>query len=282
MFKFQELPDVDEKYEHIQRGGAADHQSSSKDSSGAAVDIGKRMYEKMAAKKSSDPMLEPTGDEPDVWDRDYQQKTALEMIKPVSATAYGTKYHKESKTAKFWYEAKSDEGNSYYYNVTSGESRWDPPHNGYVSIAEQQELEDRKQEKVVKKMRVQHENKYFHGEHKRQAEVMREMPDMSKNDPYGGGGWSQVETSYSAEPQLDLGLPAKREKMQPVIDKTEERRQEFHEKTVSSMVDKYGLVSGISEPATSDNTEQPLEVAKPKISFRKRKNISVRERTDDD
>ena len=33
----------------------------------------------------------------------------------------------------------------------------------------------------------------------------------------------------------DLGLPAKREKLQPVIDKTEVRQLEFKEKTISSM-----------------------------------------------
>ena len=276
------MPDIDEKYEHIQRGKAADNSESSS-GAGEQVDIGKRMYDKMAAKKGAvDPMLEPTGDEPDKWDKDYQQKTEADPIfKPVSASAFGTKYHKESKTAKFWYEAKDDNGASYYYNVTSGESRWDPPHNGYVSIAEQQELEDRKHEKTAKKARIQQENKYFHGEHKRQTEIMREMPDMSKNDPYGGGGWTSVESqsSYAAEPQIDLGLPAKKEKQQPVIDKAEERRIEFHEKTVASMSDKYGLLgSSDDKPAES----QPLDVAKPKISFRKRKNHSVRERTDDD
>ena len=49
----------------------------------------------MAAKKSVDPMLEPTGDEPDKWDKDFQQRTAPSFT-PVTANAYGTKYHKES------------------------------------------------------------------------------------------------------------------------------------------------------------------------------------------
>ena len=242
------------------------------------------MYEKMAAKKSVDPMLEPTGDEPDKWDKDFQQKTAGPSFTPVSANAYGTKYHKESKTAKFWYEAKNDEGVSYYYNVTSGESRWEPPYNGFVSIVEQQEIEDRKHEKAAKKARIVEENKHFHGEHRTHEMLVRELPDMSKNDPYGGGGWKKVasqepSSSYSSEPQLNLGLPAKREKQQPVIEKTEEKRMEFHEKTVASMSDKYGL-SG--EAGIDQSQAEGLEVSKPKISFRKRKVISVRERTDDD
>ena len=73
-----------------------------------------------------------------------------------------------------------------------------------------------------------------------------------------------------------------------MIDKTEERRLEFHEKTVASMTDKYGLVGGggaTADPgpsAAADSGGQGLEISKPKISFRKRKVISVRERTDDD
>ena len=244
------------------------------------------MYEKMAGKrKAVDPMLEPTGDEPDKWDKDYNEKTEA-VFTPVQANAHGTRYHKESKTARFWYEAKNDDGVSYYYNVTSGQSRWETPHNGFVSIAEQQDLEDKKTEQTVKKMRVQAENKHFHGEHKRETEMLREMPDMSKHDPYGSGGWKSIEAepTFSAGPQIDLGLPARREKQQPVIDKKEEKRIEFHEKTVSSMSDKYGLVGGATEaPVTGEAaSESQVQVSKPKISFRKRKVMSVRERTDDD
>jgi len=287
LYNNESLPDIDEKYEPIQRGGAAaSHQESQASGSGKPPDIGKMMYEKMAGKrKAVDPMLEPTGDEPDKWDKDYNEKTEA-IFTPVQANAHGTRYHKESKTAKFWYEAKNDDGVSYYYNVTSGQSRWETPHNGFVSIAEQQELEDKKTEQTVKKMRVQAENKHFHGEHKRETEMLREMPDMSKHDPYGSGGWKKIEAepTFSAGPQIDLGLPARREKQQPVIDKKEEKRIEFHEKTVASMSDKYGLVGGATEaPVTGEaESESQVQVSKPKISFRKRKVMSVRERTDDD
>ena len=119
---------MDEKYEPIRRGGAPPGgigPQVPESGSSKPPDIGKRMYEKMAGKKSADPMLEPTGDEPDKWDKDYNQKTGGGGVPtPVTANAYGTKYHKESKTAKFWYEAKNEDGVSYYYNVTSGESRW--------------------------------------------------------------------------------------------------------------------------------------------------------------
>ena len=114
--------------------------------------------------------------------------------------------------------------------------------------------------------------------------MLRAMPDMGKHDPYGGGGWKKVQSEeyYDDEPQSDLGLPAKREVQQPVIDKTEEVRLEFHEKTVASMSDKYGLFGCSSGPVQSTEDTEGLQVSKPTISFRKRKNMSVRERTGDD
>ena len=112
--------------------------------------------------------------------------------------------------------------------------------------------------------------------------LFRAMPDMSKADPYGSGGWKRVEAVEAVveEDEVDLGLPAKREVQQPVIDKSEEIRLEFHEKTVANMSDKYGLF-GDSRRQEREGTED-LQISKPTISFRKRKNISVRQRTEDD
>ena len=230
--------------------------------------------------------LSPTGDEPDRWDKDYGERmeASKPLFQPVSASGHGTKYHKPSLTARFWYEAKNDDGVSYYYNVTSGKSRWDKPHAGFISIEEQQQLEEEKQEKAAKKARIAEEHRAVHGQHRTEEIMLRAMPDMGKHDPYGGGGWKKVQSEeyYDDEPQSDLGLPAKREVQQPVIDKTEEVRLEFHEKTVASMSDKYGLFGCSSGPVQSTEDTEGLQVSKPTISFRKRKNMSVRERTGDD
>ena len=286
LYNNEELPDVSEKYEPIQRGpiqpSAGGETSASK-----PPDIGKKMYDKMAAKKKAvDPMLATTGDEPDRWDKDYEQRTASQqpLFQPVAASGHGSKYHKESKTARFWYEAKNDDGISYYWNVTSGKSRWDKPINGYISIAEQQQLEDEKQEKAAKKMRLAEEHRAVHGEHRSEERMFRAMPDMSKKDPYGGGGWKKIQTQdFEPEPDLNLGLPGKREVQQPVIDKSEEIRLEFHEKTVANMSDKYGLFGGLGEASAQDtDSTEGLAISKPTISFRKRKNMSVRQRTDDE
>ena len=289
LYNNESLPDVSEKYEPIQRGGSQPSagEEPSATTTSKPADIGKRMYEAMSGKKKRvDPMLEPTGDEPDRWDKDYEQRTEASkqpLFQPVTASGHGTKYHKESLTARFWYEAKNDDGVSYYYNVTSGKSRWDKPHAGYISIAEQQQLEEEKQEKAAKKARIAEEHRTLHGQHRSEEILLRAMPDMGKHDPYGGGGWKKVQSEdyYQPEPQHDLGLPAKREVQQPVIDKTEEVRLEFHEKTVASMSDKYGLFGSSGLAQNTEETEG-LQVSKPTISFRKRKNMSVRERTGDD
>jgi len=131
------------------------------------------------------------------------------------------------------------------------------------------------------------------------------MPDMSSKDPYGRGGWAQVaseeeQRAQKEETMPDLGLPAKREKIQPVIE-AEEEKLEIKEKTLPagqlaaerceeqsnnpmlpmkiSPVFRYGLVP---LPGQVEKVEKVVAATQPKISFRKRKNQSFRERDDDD
>eukprot|EP00092_Neocalanus_flemingeri_P016091 GFUD01017415.1.p1 GENE.GFUD01017415.1~~GFUD01017415.1.p1 ORF type:complete len:352 (+),score=105.88 GFUD01017415.1:52-1107(+) len=261
LYNNEDLPDVNVTYEA----------GPSNEPTGA---IGPKIPSKMKDKKKKvDPMMEPTGTAPDKWDKDYEMK--IMDLNPVVAPSSGTKWHKPS-TPKFWYEAKNDEGASYYWHVTTQESRWDKPKGGFVSVAEQKALTAKASDKVAKKARVVQENKYFHGEHN--SDVMRAMPDMNKKDPYGGGGWSRVEEREEEQP-VDLGLPQRREKMQPVIDKAEVRHVVYKEKTVSSVQanNSFGLV-----PDSDSSSSSSVGISKPVINFRKRKNHSVRERGDDD
>jgi len=262
LYNNEDLPDINVTYEA----------GPSNEPSGV---IGPKVPSKMKDKKKTvvDPMMEPTGNAPDKWDKDYEMKTMT--LAPVQAPTSGTKWHKPSGP-KFWYEAKTEDGVSYYWHVTTQESRWDKPKGGFITIEEQTMLASKKVEKEAKKARIVEENKYFHGEHTR--DIMRALPDMSKKDPYGGGGWSKVpERVVEEEAVVDLGLPARSEKQQPVIDKFEERTYEFKEKTVSSVQrNSFGLV-----PDNSD-TINPVNISKPVINFRKRKNNSVRERQSDD
>ncbi|XP_027235826.2 WW domain-binding protein 4 [Penaeus vannamei] len=47
---------------------------------------------------------------------------------------------KESSLIKNWYEAKSPEGYTYYWHIGTGESKWEAPEEGYLSIEEQEKL----------------------------------------------------------------------------------------------------------------------------------------------
>jgi len=259
LYNNEDLPDVNVTYEA----------GPSNEPAGA---IGPKVPTKMKDKKKKvDPMMEPTGTAPDKWDKDYEMKTMA--LEPVIAPTSGTKWHKPS-APKFWYEAKNDEGVSYYWHVTTQESRWDKPKGGFITVEEQKMLASKKVDKEARKARVVQENKYFHGEHN--SDIMRALPDMSKKDLYGGGGWSRVQQRVEDQP-VDLGLPSRSEKQQPVIDKFEERTYDFKEKTVSSVQARsFGLV-----PDDGDSSSA-VSISKPVINFRKRKNVSVRERVDDD
>ena len=68
--------------------------------------------------------------------------------------------------------------------------------------------------------------------------------------------------------QVDLGLQERNVKQQPVIDKFEERKYEFKEKTVTSVrANSFGLVPDISST---------VSISKPVINFRKRKKFRER------
>lgn len=178
------------------------------------------------------------------------------FIAPVKANSSGTKWHNPAPP-KVWYEAKTDDDTLYYWNTNTKESRWDPPPGGYVSIAEQEEVASKKDKVVFKKAkRIEEQRKKF-------AKQVEEepKPEQEKADRYGGAGWKTVSAPAPVQ-KVDLGLPAHSEsRLAPVIQAAPDRQYTFKEKTVESLGDIQG--------------------AKPVITFRKRKNQSIRQREDD-
>jgi len=228
--------------------------------------------EEVVARVQKDPLQEVTGDAPDKWDKDYQQK--MDEAKGVVPLVKGkTLFTPNTGQPKLWYEAKDDDGNTFYYHIKTSESRWDAPPWGFLSIEEQRDIEVAQQWKQYNKEKVIHEQREVHGERRKEEIVHQAMPDMSAKDPYGRGGFTAVEEEPK-EPLPDLGLPAKRMKQQPVIE-AEEERLVIKEKTVNSL-SSFGLVP---LPDQVEKVEKVNVITKPKISFRKR---NIRERDDSD
>ncbi|XP_076655797.1 uncharacterized protein LOC143360643 isoform X2 [Halictus rubicundus] len=70
----------------------------------------------------------------------------------------GKKAQEEDRSAKpvrkLWYEARSPEGYTYYWHIETNESVWDPPEEGYMTFAEQEEeaKEQALQEKLLEQL----------------------------------------------------------------------------------------------------------------------------------
>ncbi|KAK2576977.1 hypothetical protein KPH14_011941 [Odynerus spinipes] len=84
---------------------------------------------------------------------------------------------------KLWYEALSPEGYTYYWNIETNESVWEPPQEGYMTFAEQEEeakeqalqeelLEQLKQEEEIEKADLVEEQR-ANAERERMKELRR-------------------------------------------------------------------------------------------------------------
>lgn len=132
-------------------------------------------------------------------------------------------FEKKSK----WLEAKTSDGDSYYWNKETMETRKDPPKSGFLSIIEQEQL----------KMATQQSGTSNTDDDDVKSEVYR-------IDPYGG--WKTIE-KYDTSKMVDLQLPGQ-DVAQIVAEieqtKQEEEREsregkrpafEFQERTVESL-----------------------------------------------
>lgn len=79
--------------------------------------------------------------------------------------------------------------------METNESRWDPPPDGYLSIKEQEEINQKHEEKETKKIYNMYQSQSIHGRHKDETEVAAEaaetMGPQAKPSPYGA--WQTVD-----------------------------------------------------------------------------------------
>ncbi|KAK3914236.1 Calmodulin-lysine N-methyltransferase [Frankliniella fusca] len=161
---------------------------------------------------------------------------------------------KEKASTTKWYEAKSDEGYSYYWHTDTNETKWHAPAEGYITISEQKVLEQAEKADVNMARRKDKSKpgpgkKRKSGEGSAQAtykkrfpenkvaEPPRQPPKVSavmgpapKPNPYGL--WKAVETKV--EEKVDWQLPSQphEEVNSPAL--VEDRPKiKFHEKKVT-------------------------------------------------
>lgn len=148
-----------------------------------------------------------------------------------------------SSQVKTWFEAKSPEGETYYWNMETGESIWEKPTSGCISLSEQQavvsDIDERKDDEGA-------------------------VGPKPRGNPYGE--WQEVKPKEM--PKIDLQLPEKPQDVQEVvisISPDVPTKVKFLEKTVGS-VESCG--------------EGDAVFKKRKIAGRSGRN--VRQRTDED
>ncbi|PSN55250.1 hypothetical protein C0J52_05858 [Blattella germanica] len=160
----------------------------------------------------------------------------------------------KAEPAKLWYEAQSEEGHTYYWHLETGESRWLPPEEGYLSIAEQKDIEkkelirqvEEEKKKKAEEERLKEEERARLEREKMKSLRLKEekksieypMPIIGpapKPDPYGA--WKPVDNRIP-EP-VDLQLP-EQEFLQIKIPVAAEPQVKFKEKIISSLGEDEG------------------------------------------
>lgn len=189
-------------------------------------------------------------------------KTEPAEEQETSRTAAAADVQVKTEPGKLWYEAQTDEGYTYYWHIETGESKWEPPEEGYMSIAEQKEEEKKelkkKEEEEKKRKKEEERKRKLEEERKKEEERARlerekmksrrvkeeekpldcAMPVLGpapKPDPYGA--WKPVDRSIPKP--VDLQLP-KQDFIEIKVPVVTEPQMKFKEKTFTSLGDEGG------------------------------------------
>lgn len=178
----------------------------------AGADLSSKAINRAMAKKAVDPMALPH------YDSDEDGPSVSKKAAAVAA---------EVKDPSLWCEAKTDDGDTYYWNVKTNESTWTKPKEGFMSLKEYEKLNEvaiqQQKEYQAQEMKETVENadeiasRYRREQMKKYQKITTEpKPDPEATtstyaDQYGVyaseplGKWETVE----AEPEapIDLELP---------------------------------------------------------------------------
>ncbi|XP_062143075.1 WW domain-binding protein 4 [Drosophila sulfurigaster albostrigata] len=192
--------------------------------------------------------------------------------------------------ASLWVEGKSDEGHTYYWNVKTNESVWEPPKEGFLSYEEyerinqlainQQEITQAEEslrfranvdEEVARFNRERHAQLYRKPESSKEKKQKEEKRLEFKTEEEAAtkeiGQWQVVETKPAAAP-IDWELPqTDYYDAAPVVSAlpdSEPPVKRFKEKTITTLDAGASSSSGSStfkkrKFANKGNTRKPLD-----------------------
>lgn len=203
--------------EEIRKMNDAAMQSYAQDIS-IGADLSSRAISRANQKKAVDPMALPNYES----DEEFGPNVSKRAAAAAAAAAA------EVKDPSLWCEARTEDGDTYYWNVKTNESVWKKPKEGFMSLEEYEKLNEvaiRQQEEHKKlEMKNSIENadeiasRYNREQLKKYQKITEEpkpVEDASTSyaGQYGGqpyGKWETVEVRAPSKP-VDLELPKQKE-----------------------------------------------------------------------
>lgn len=162
----------------------------------------------------------------------------------------------EVKDPSLWCEARTDDGDTYYWNVKTNESVWKKPKEGFMSLAEYEKLNElavqQQEEQKHQEMKRSIENadesasrynreqlkkyKKITAEPKREEEATTSYAGQYGGQPYGK--WETIEAKPERKP-VDLELPKQEFHYIaiPAATSDEPPVKKFKEKTITKLED---------------------------------------------
>lgn len=213
------------------------------------ADLSSRAINRATHKKAVDPMALANYESDEEFGPNVSKRAA------VAAAAAAA----EVKDPSLWCEAKTEDGDIYYWNVKTNESKWTKPKEGFMSLAEYEKLNEvalkQQQEQQQQEMKDTIENadeiasKYRREQmkkYKKRTEEKKPEPEATTSsyaDQYGVyaaqpyGKWETVEAKPETAP-IDLELPQQEETFVAITTTTDEPPvKKFKEKTITKLED---------------------------------------------
>lgn len=208
------------------------------------ADLSSRAIARAQAKKAVDPMALENYESDEEFGPNISRKSAV-AANPAT----------EVKDPSLWCEARTDDGDTYYWNVKTNASIWDKPKEGFMTLAEYEKLNEiairQQEEKQQQDMKHTIENageiasRYNREQLKKYQKITEEPkpteePSTSYAGQYGGqpfGKWETVEVRERKP--VDFELPKQNFAYVAVTAASVEEPpiKKFKEKTITKLED---------------------------------------------